>query len=88
MGGTAGAFAGGLGGTTGWWLGLVVAVARLSDTDLTLTAALRLPTFRAGGYERLKRLMLVVAPTREIKAVLYPITDIPAAIDWAFQTAT
>lgn len=60
----------------------------LSDTELTLTAALRLPTFRAGGYERLKRLMLVVAPTREIKAVLYPITDIPAAIDWALRTAT
>jgi DNA-binding HxlR family transcriptional regulator/peroxiredoxin len=62
--------------------------ALLSDTELTLTAALRLPTFRAGGYERLKRLILIVAPTREIKAVLYPITDIPAAIDWAFQTAT
>jgi DNA-binding HxlR family transcriptional regulator/peroxiredoxin len=62
--------------------------ALLSDTDLTLTAALRLPTFRAGGYERLKRLMLIVAPTREIKAVHYPITDIPAAIDWAYQTAT
>lgn len=60
----------------------------LSDTELTLTAALRLPTFRAGGYERLKRLILIVAPTREIKAVLYPITDIPAAIDWAFRTAT
>jgi DNA-binding HxlR family transcriptional regulator/peroxiredoxin len=60
----------------------------LSDTDLTLTAALRLPTFRAGGYERLKRLMLVVAPTREITAVHYPITDIPAAIDWALRTAT
>ncbi|MFI5709026.1 winged helix-turn-helix transcriptional regulator [Kribbella sp. NPDC051620] len=59
----------------------------LSDTELTLTAALRLPTFRAGGYERLKRLMLVVAPTREIKAVHYPITDIPAAIDWAYATA-
>ncbi len=59
----------------------------LSDTDLTLTAALRLPTFRAGGYERLKRLILIVAPTREIKAVLYPIVDIPAAIDWAYQTA-
>lgn len=59
----------------------------LSDTDLTLTAALRLPTFRAGGYERLKRLMLVVAPTREIKAVRYPITDIPEAISWAYETA-
>ncbi|WP_343238452.1 winged helix-turn-helix transcriptional regulator [Streptomyces sp. SID13031] len=59
----------------------------LSDTELTLTAALRLPAFRAGGYERLKRLMLVVAPTREIKAVHYPITDIPEAISWAYDTA-
>ncbi|WBQ03241.1 winged helix-turn-helix transcriptional regulator [Kribbella sp. CA-293567] len=59
----------------------------LSDTDLTLAAALRLPTFRAGGYARLKRLMLVVAPTREITAALYPITDIPAAISWAYDTA-
>ncbi|MEV8372870.1 winged helix-turn-helix transcriptional regulator [Kribbella sp. NPDC056861] len=59
----------------------------LSDTDLTFTAALRLPTFRAGGYERLKRLTLVVAPTREIKAVLYPITDIPQAVSWAYDTA-
>jgi DNA-binding HxlR family transcriptional regulator/peroxiredoxin len=59
----------------------------LSDTELTLTAALRLPTFRAGGYERLKRLALVVAPTREIKAVLYPITDIPQAVSWAYDTA-
>ena len=31
----------------------------LSDTELTLAAALRLPTFRAGGYERLKRIVLV-----------------------------
>jgi DNA-binding HxlR family transcriptional regulator/peroxiredoxin len=60
----------------------------LSDTDLALTAALRLPTFRAGGYERLKRLILIIAPTREIKAVHYPITDIPAAIDWAYRTAS
>lgn len=59
----------------------------LSDTELTLTAALRLPTFRAGGYERLKRLILIVAPTREIKAVHYPVTDLPAAIDWAYRTA-
>jgi DNA-binding HxlR family transcriptional regulator/peroxiredoxin len=60
----------------------------LSDTELTLTAALRLPTFRTGGYERLKRLILIVTPTREIKAVHYPVTDIPAAIDWALKTAT
>ncbi|WP_112245806.1 winged helix-turn-helix transcriptional regulator [Kribbella monticola] len=59
----------------------------LSDTDLTLTAALRLPTFRAGGYERLKRIVLVAAPDRTIAAVRYPVTDIPEAVDWAFNTA-
>jgi len=60
----------------------------LSDTDLALTAALRLPTFRAGGYERLKRLVLIVTPTREIKAVRYPVTDIPEAVSWAYETAS
>jgi DNA-binding HxlR family transcriptional regulator/peroxiredoxin len=60
----------------------------LSDTDLTLTAALRLPTFRAGGYERLKRLLLIVGPDRVIKAVRYPVTDIPEAVAWALRTTT
>ena len=32
----------------------------LSDTDLALTAALRLPTFRAAGQVRLRRVVLVV----------------------------
>jgi DNA-binding HxlR family transcriptional regulator/peroxiredoxin len=59
----------------------------LSDTDLTLTAALRLPTFRAGGYERLKRIVLVVGPDRTIAAVRYPVLDIPEAVGWAFDTA-
>jgi peroxiredoxin len=59
----------------------------LSDTDLNLTAALRLPTFRAGGYERLKRIVLVAAPDRTITAVRYPVTDIPEAVNWAFETA-
>ena len=61
--------------------------ALFSDTELALTAALRLPTFRAGGYERLKRLILVVDPDRVIKAVRYPITDIPEAITWSFTAA-
>lgn len=59
----------------------------LSDTDLTLAAALRLPTFRAGGYERLKRIVLVVRADRRIAAVRYPVTDIPDAVNWAFETA-
>ncbi|MEU0088970.1 winged helix-turn-helix transcriptional regulator [Kribbella sp. NPDC006257] len=59
----------------------------LSDTDLTLAAALRLPTFRAGGYERLKRIVLIVKPDRTIAAVRYPVTDIPEAVNWAFDIA-
>lgn len=50
----------------------------LSDTDLALATSLRLPTFRAAGVDRLKRLTLVVDSGRAIRSVLFPITD-PAA---------
>jgi DNA-binding HxlR family transcriptional regulator/peroxiredoxin len=50
----------------------------LSDADLSLAAALRLPTFRAAGVDRLKRLTLIVDPARTVRAVQFPITD-PAA---------
>ncbi len=50
----------------------------LSDADLSLAAALRLPTFRAAGVDRLKRLTLIVDPARTIRAVQFPVTD-PAA---------
>ncbi|MEU4294150.1 winged helix-turn-helix transcriptional regulator [Kribbella sp. NPDC026596] len=59
----------------------------LSDLELELTAALRLPTFRAGGYERLKRVVLVIGDDRIVKAVRYPVTDIADAVDWAVKTA-
>ncbi|QNE21630.1 redoxin domain-containing protein [Kribbella qitaiheensis] len=59
----------------------------LSDTDLTLAAALRLPTFRAGGYERLKRIVIIAGPNRTVAAVRYPVTDIPEAVSWAYDTA-
>lgn len=59
----------------------------LSDLELELTAALRLPTFRAGGYERLKRVVLVIGADRVVKAARYPVTDIADAVDWAFRTA-
>lgn len=52
----------------------------LSDEDLTLTAALRLPTFRASGVDRLKRLTMVVDPARTIRAVQFPITDPVATV--------
>ncbi|WP_427895799.1 winged helix-turn-helix transcriptional regulator [Kribbella sp. GL6] len=59
----------------------------LSDLELELAAALRLPTFRAGGYERLKRVVLIVGADRVVQAVRYPVTDIAEAVDWAFRTA-
>ncbi|WP_406046829.1 winged helix-turn-helix transcriptional regulator [Kribbella sp. NBC_00889] len=59
----------------------------LSDLELELTASLRLPTFRAGGYERLKRVVLVIGADRVVTAARYPVTDIADAVDWAFRTA-
>jgi DNA-binding HxlR family transcriptional regulator/peroxiredoxin len=53
----------------------------LSDQELQLAAALRLPTFRAGGSDRLKRLTLIVAADREIRHVLYPVADPAGSID-------
>ncbi|MFG1905403.1 winged helix-turn-helix transcriptional regulator [Kribbella sp. NPDC048928] len=58
----------------------------LSDLELELAAALRLPTFRAGGYERLKRVVLVVGADRTVQAVRYPVTDIADTVDWALTT--
>ncbi|MFH8518658.1 winged helix-turn-helix transcriptional regulator [Streptomyces gelaticus] len=52
----------------------------LSDAELELTAALRLPTFRAGGTSRTKRLTLVVDRDRTVREALYPITDIEASV--------
>ncbi|MBA2948343.1 winged helix-turn-helix transcriptional regulator [Streptomyces himalayensis] len=52
----------------------------LSDADLTLTAALRLPTFRAAGVSRLKRLTLIVDRDRTVREVFYPVTDITASV--------
>lgn len=50
----------------------------LSDAGLELTAALRLPTFRVAGLERLKRLTLLIDAREVVRGVLYPVTD-PAA---------
>ncbi|MFE5324987.1 winged helix-turn-helix transcriptional regulator [Embleya sp. NPDC056575] len=47
----------------------------LSDADLELAAALRLPTFRAAGVDRLKRLTLLLDDTRTVRGVLYPLPD-------------
>jgi DNA-binding HxlR family transcriptional regulator/peroxiredoxin len=55
----------------------------LSDSELGLAAAARLPTFRVGGAVRLKRLIMIADRERRIRAALYPVNDLPAAIDWA-----
>ena len=60
----------------------------LSDEDLTLTAALRLPTFRASGVDRLKRLTMVVDPARTIRAVQFPVTDPVATVGEALAKVT
>jgi DNA-binding HxlR family transcriptional regulator/peroxiredoxin len=52
----------------------------LSDAELELAAALRLPTFRAAGVSRLKRLTLVVDRDRTVREALYPVTDIEASV--------
>ncbi|MFB4294175.1 winged helix-turn-helix transcriptional regulator [Nonomuraea sp. ATR24] len=57
----------------------------LSDVELALCAALRLPTFRAGQALRLKRAVVVVDSARTIRRVLYPITDIPGAVEEALR---
>lgn len=57
----------------------------LSDLGLDLTGALRLPTLRAAGTTRLKRLTLVVDRDRTIREVLYPLTDITASVAAALR---
>ncbi|MFJ9031377.1 winged helix-turn-helix transcriptional regulator [Streptomyces sp. NPDC102274] len=60
----------------------------LSDTHLRLAAALRLPTFRGAGQVRLKRSVLVVDPRRTVRHVLFPVGDIPHAVEEARRLAT
>jgi peroxiredoxin len=57
----------------------------LSDEDLQLTRALRLPTFRYGDWTLLKRLSLILEG-RRIVHVIYPVfpsnADAPAVLAW------
>ncbi|ACU74256.1 transcriptional regulator, HxlR family [Catenulispora acidiphila DSM 44928] len=57
----------------------------LSDQALQLAAALRLPTFRAAGADRLKRATLIVDAARTIRGVLYPVPDPAASVDEALR---
>ncbi|NES13148.1 MULTISPECIES: winged helix-turn-helix transcriptional regulator [Micromonospora] len=53
----------------------------LSDQDGRLAAGLLLPTFRAGGVDRLKRLTLLVDPRAVVRAVQFPVTDPAGSVD-------
>jgi len=57
----------------------------LSDADLTLTDALRLPSFRYGDWILLKRFTLILHQGT-IEHVIYPVfpsnADAPAAVAW------
>jgi DNA-binding HxlR family transcriptional regulator/peroxiredoxin len=53
----------------------------LSDQDMKLAAGLLLPTFRAAGVDRLKRLTLLADPDAVIRAVQFPITDPAGSVD-------
>ncbi|MFL6072203.1 MAG: winged helix-turn-helix transcriptional regulator [Mycobacteriales bacterium] len=57
----------------------------LSDADLELAMALRLPTFRAGGTVRLKRITLVVDRGRTVRGVLYPVPDVTGSVEDALR---
>ncbi|MEV0715241.1 winged helix-turn-helix transcriptional regulator [Asanoa sp. NPDC050611] len=59
----------------------------LSDVDLALAAALRLPTVRIAQQQRLKRLVLVADRDRVVRHTIFPVTDIPAAVDDALTVA-
>ncbi|MFC3992175.1 winged helix-turn-helix transcriptional regulator [Actinoplanes siamensis] len=53
----------------------------LSDAEGRLATALRLPTFRAGGADRLKRLTMLIDPAGTIREVQFPVTDPAASVD-------
>jgi len=53
----------------------------VSDAELALTTALRLPSFRLNGTTRLKRLTLVVDADRVVRGTLFPIRDVTGSVD-------
>ncbi len=59
----------------------------LSDVDLQLTAALRLPTVRVADQVRLRRTVLLIDADAQVRDVRYPVTDIAAAVAWAVDWA-
>jgi len=59
----------------------------LSDVDLRLAAALRLPSVRIAQQPRLKRLIAVVDADRIVRHAIFPVVDIPAAVEEALRAA-
>ncbi|MEV1169956.1 winged helix-turn-helix transcriptional regulator [Nonomuraea sp. NPDC049784] len=53
----------------------------LSDQDSKLAAGLLLPTFRAAGVDRFKRLTLLVDPDAIIRAAQFPIKDPAGSVE-------
>ncbi len=58
----------------------------LSDEASLFAAALRLPTFRAAGVDRLKRATLIVDRRRMVRAVQFPVTDPAGSVNEALTT--
>ncbi|MFE5336781.1 winged helix-turn-helix transcriptional regulator [Isoptericola sp. NPDC056573] len=52
-----------------------------SDQDGLAASALRLPVFRAGGSDRLKRVTLLVDPSGVVRHVQAPVTDPAQSVD-------
>jgi len=56
-----------------------------SDQDGLAASALRLPVFRAGGSDRLKRVTLLVDPAGVVRHVQAPVTDPAQSVDDALD---
>jgi peroxiredoxin/DNA-binding HxlR family transcriptional regulator len=56
-----------------------------SDQDGLAASALRLPVFRAGGSDRLKRVTLLVDPEGTVRHVQAPVTDPAQSVDDALD---
>lgn len=52
-----------------------------SDQDGLAASALRLPVFRAGGTDRLKRTTLLIAPDGTVRRVQAPVTDPAGSVE-------
>lgn len=52
-----------------------------SDQDTLAASALRLPVFRAGGSDRLKRSTLLISPDGVVRRIQAPVTDPAGSVD-------